>query len=408
MLRRRALESPSRFTRQRRGLVRAVATCGALFADLPGVADDVFRDDLESGTFCAWSFPPTGFEVAANGLDDDCDGSIDEDPTSCDNLLPSSSADPLQYAAAINLCQSTTENGHDWGVISGSLTLADGASPPAASSRSIRTSFGSGILPAHGASMAVLSTGTAAAPGQTNPAHIAFQTGANTGTQSAAPADWLTANGGAFPNAPGCPDADGTTALNPMMLTLRVRVPGNARSFRLGANFLSSEYPEWVCSPYNDLFVVLLDSQFAEAPANPADKNLAVYLAPGGAYPVGANLAFGNTGLFTQCLNGPTGCASGAVPATMSTCVGTAGLTGSGMDVLNPPSDPPNPGWCGASNFSGGGTGWLVLRGNVVPGENLTLRFAIWDTSDGGYDSVVLLDDFQWSTQTAQPGATSN
>ena len=46
----------------------------------------------------------------------------------------------------------------------------------------------------------------------------------------------------------------------------------------------------------------------------------------------------------------------------------------------------------------------FILRGNVVPSEIITLRFAIWDTSDGLLDSVVLLDSFQWSSSTVTPG----
>ena len=46
------------------------------------------------------------------------------------------------------------------------------------------------------------------------------------------------------------------------MIQLRIRAPGNARSFRLAANVLAADYPEWICSPFNDVFVVLLDSLF--------------------------------------------------------------------------------------------------------------------------------------------------
>jgi hypothetical protein len=78
------------------------------------------------------------------------------------------------------------------------------------------------------------------------------------------------------------------------------------------------------------------------------------------------------------------------------------------MDVVNPPGIPPHPGWCGASNLAGGGTSWLIVRGNVQPGEIIDLRLAVWDTSDDLYDSVLLLDDFRWSTDVAEPGTTQN
>jgi hypothetical protein len=32
----------------------------------------------------------------------------------------------------------------------------------------------------------------------------------------------------------------------------------------------------------------------------------------------------------------------------------------------------------------------------VRGGETITLRFAIWDSGDGFYDSLVLLDAFEW------------
>jgi hypothetical protein len=168
-----------------------------------------------------------------------------------------------------------------------------------------------------------------------------------------------------------------------------------------------------VCSAFNDFFLALLDSTFVPGPGespNPADKNLAFYDPPpagGTTYPVGVNLAFGNTGLFQACLNGPTGCGGGSVPGNTNTCTGTAGLVGTGFDVVNPPSQFLNdPGWCPPSNLAGGGTTWLNMNGNVKPGETIEIRFVIWDTGDPWYDSVVLLDRFQWSVTPSQPGTT--
>ncbi|HSB21348.1 MAG TPA: hypothetical protein VLD85_15170 [Anaeromyxobacteraceae bacterium] len=343
------------------------------------------------------SVNPGAFDVPGNGVDDDCSGAADDAPATCDVGLASNSSSAADYAAAIDLCQTSTGPGVRWGVLSAGLVLADGTGAPDAAQASIRPAFG-GTASLSGSSLVVLSTGHAAATGQANPSFIAFQPGLAVGTSSSAPADWLAANGGAMPAAPGCPAPSGTTVVDPVMLVLRVRVPTNARSFELPVKYLTSDYPEWACSPYDDRAVVLLDSSWTGSPANPGDKNLAVYRTPGGlGYPLDVNLATGNTGLFTACVNGNLGCTAGATPGTASTCTEVASLAGTGLDG----SDPGN---CDAGSLVGGGTGWLAVRGNVVGGEIITLRIGLWDTSDGVNDSVALLDGFRWSTQVAQPG----
>ncbi len=180
------------------------------------------------------------------------------------------------------------------------------------------------------------------------------------------------------------------------MFTFRVRVPSNARSFKLSTNFYTAEFPEYTCSIYNDFFVVLLDSTYAGDPANPMDKNLAFYTPPGSMMkvPVGVNLGHGNTGLFTQCVNGTTGCSGTA--GSITTCTGTSMLAGTGFDDPSTRCDP--------TSLFGGATGWLETRGNVTPGEIMTLRIAVWDTSDHVLDSLAVVDGFQWSTEVAQPG----
>ncbi len=340
---------------------------------------------------------PGAFEAPDNMVDDDCDGMTDNSvAATCDTSLTSNSADPMDYAKAIELCQTATMTDNKWGVISARFVLPNGSGTPNADQRSIRPTFGSTTVRG-GSSFVVLSTGNAAAPSQTNPSYQAFQGGRDIGTSSALPADWLGANGNKVPNAAGCPGPSGTTGHDPIMLELTIRAPTNAKSFKLSTNFMSSEFPEWTCSPYNDFFVVLLDSTWAGQPANPADKNLAFYKSPQNQiYPVGVNLAHGNTGLFQQCMNGNTGCSLGATSGTISTCVGTAELTGTGMDAAS--------GGCGASNLAGGGTGWLVTSGNVVGGEVIKLRIALWDTSDGVLDSLSIIDNFEWSVEASEPG----
>ncbi|WP_437758693.1 MopE-related protein [Sorangium sp. So ce1389] len=401
--------------------------------DCDGVVDNTPDQDGDGWTMCegdccdspsdgcsAPAFVNRGaFDVPDNGVDDDCDGAVDN-TSPCDAGLASDSASALNYAKAMDLCATTTAtptspSDRTWGVVSASFLRADGAGAPAVAQRSIRQGFGSGISPLRGARLAVLSTGVAAAqaaPNNTRPSFAPFQGGRDMGTSSGMPADWLDANGENLPNAPGCPEPQGgTTAHDPVMLRLRVRVPTNASSFSVSTFFLSSEYPEWVCSRFNDFFLALLDSTFEPFPgetSNPADKNLAFYDPPrAGApvYPLGVNLAFGGTGLFTQCVSGPTGCGGGATPGTTSTCAGTDQLRGTGFDTARPPAQfDGEPGWCGASELAGGGTGWLVMHGNVSPGEIMELRFVLWDTGDPWNDSVALLDNFQWSSFASTPG----
>jgi len=318
---------------------------------------------------------------------------------SCDSGLASSTTVAADFAAAIDLCKITTAGSGEWGLISATLRYPDGSGVPTAQSHAIRTAFGSNNSPRAGSAFVVLSTGTAADPSQAAPSYAPFEPGYVSGISSGTPADWLAAHGGTSPLGPGCPDAPNSTAYDPVMLSLQIRVPSNARSFTFSANFFSADFPEWVCGPYNDMFVALLDSLYAATPPNPSDKNIATWTSPGLlSYPLNVNLSRDNTGLFTQCVNGPTGCLSGN-SGTISTCAGTSGLTNTGMDISDPA-----PAGCAADSQVGGATGWLAVGGNVVPGETITLRLALWDISDGYSDSLILLDNFRWSSQNIVPG----
>ncbi len=389
--------------------------------DCDGTADNATDEDGDGFTNCNGDccdstaegckepakVGPGAIEVAGNELDDDCDGTVDNEiALMCDSGLSSGSSAPLDYAKAIDLCQTATEGDGHWGVISARFAYADGTGAPVAAQRSIRPAFGATAVQ-HGTSMAVLSTGGAAATGQTNPAPSPWESTPHL-TGSNYPQDWFQLNGNTLPNAPGCPAPITPLPLpgfyqanDPIMLELRVRTPANAQSFSLRTNFMSAEFPEYVCTQFNDFFVVLLDSQWSGQPANPTDKNLAFYSNPGGMrYPVGVNLAHGNTGLFTVCQNGATGCA-GTVDGTINTCTSNAELVGTGMEVAAAAA-----GACQASPVDqvGGGTGWLTTTGNVNGGEIITLRIALWDTSDGAYDSVALIDAFEWSLDPSEPG----
>jgi len=339
---------------------------------------------------------PTAFDAPGNTVDDDCNGLVDDTIALCDQGLTSNSSDGMDYAKAIDICQTATMADKKWGVISASLTYPDGTGVPDPVSHSIRPKFGTKVMPRGGLNMVLLSSGAAAGKGDTNPNYHDFISYSNQSAESGFPADFVQANGGTLPNAPGCDPPNGTTANDPVMLNLEIRVPSNAHSFSLKTNFYSAEFPEWTCSAYNDFFVVLLDSTYMGTPQNPMDKNLAFYTAPDMMnYPVGVNLAYGNTGLFTQCTNGATGCSGKA--GNISTCISTDDLLGTGFDDASPNN-------CESNSLKGGATGWLTTSGNVTPGEIIKLRIAIWDTSDHAWDSLAIVDGFQWSVESTQPG----
>ncbi|HRZ79943.1 MAG TPA: choice-of-anchor L domain-containing protein [bacterium] len=356
---------------------------------------------------------PSSFEIPENGVDDNCDGNVDE-KESCDSGLSEDSTDPMDMAKAMGICPVTETKGY--GLVSAEMLFPDGtatsqafqvqvqdaqgntttidcsATPPNPDSYAILSKFGNVIAPHEGSNFFMMSSGIADDP---IPAAEAKQDGTSTEfmcTRSNAPVDWYTANGNQFPSSPGCGGLTGgdpgKEPLNdPVMLQVKVKVPKNAGSFSVDIYFFSREFPEYVCQ-YNDFFVALLDSTFTSSDINlqnPMDKNLARDEFNN---PVGINLA--KAGLFRVCCNGGM-LACGYDPTnnySQFCTLGPGELDGTGL----------------YGDDKNGGTGWLITRGNVVPGEEITLRFAIWDALDHILDSEIILDNFQWYESNKKPG----
>ena len=329
---------------------------------------------------------PSSFEVQMNGVDDNCDGHIDESVSPCDSGIMTETTNPIEMAQSIDLCPVTDDK--SFGVVSAKLLFPDGTEGTIpAQQHAVLTGYGNVLKPKAGTSFLAFSTGKVTA-GQD-------EFSVDNGTSSDAPADWFQANGGvSFPDSPACQgglqenDPGKPPVNDPVMLELVIRAPKNAEAFGLGVYYLSSEFPTYVCK-FNDYFVMLLDSAFSTSDPtlqNPADKNIAMDSLGN---PLGINLA--KSGLFTVC------CPRNAFPS----CQGDEELKGTPFTPNQCPS-----GMIGAVTMDSahGATGWLEVRGNIVPGEEFKLRMAIWDTNDHILDSMVLIDNFQWYEVAGKPG----
>ncbi|MEB2310367.1 MAG: putative metal-binding motif-containing protein [Polyangiaceae bacterium] len=325
---------------------------------------------------------PGAYDVAGNGLDEDCSGTPDDEPTACDQGLALEANDPMDAARALGLCR--IANAGSWGVVSARWTGPDGssptgispqkcsaegggnqvpASPPNPLSRGILPKFGNVIRPREGGSLVALSTGIA-----------------REGINHFSPMGELMCTTGNAPpgfpkDSPDCSvqTASVKTTIDSIALELVIKVPSNAHSFSFAFDFFTFEFPDYVCKKYNDFFVALLASQH---PATPADKNIS-FDSKGG--PVSVNNAF------VEACDPKLGATT---PKKYPCKLGVAELAGTGFQKSQ---------W-GSDHAS---TSWLGTTASIVPGETITLRFAIWDMNDAFLDSTVLLDEFTWSVDPA-------
>lgn len=290
-------------------------------------------------------------EEAPVPADENCNGEIDEAAQSFDDNFELSDMDPLHAACAIGLCQKAATS-LDWGVVDAQFVRANGSVAPDSAQWGILTSFGPNVPAQSGSTMLALSSGRARIPGQAGACNSTSCTGYSSG--SAPPG---------FPqDTAGC---DGASDINDDVgLQVRLRAPRNATGYSFLFSFYSFEYPEFVCDFYNDQFIALVDP----APAGSKDGNISF---DSNNNPVSVNVAF-----FNVC----DGCAQG-----------TDQLLGTGFDTWSA-------GIFNSDNAieDAGATGWLKTTAPVVGGEEITVRFAIWDTGDTILDSTVVIDNFEW------------
>ncbi|MFO0673712.1 MAG: choice-of-anchor L domain-containing protein [Polyangiaceae bacterium] len=329
---------------------------------------------------------PSHFEVPGNGCDDDGDGKIDNPPAACDASL-AVNGDAEKFAHAMGLCQRASAT--TWGLVSASYRRGynDTTLPPDGQ-HGILGAFGTSLKAREGDAFGVLSSGYARVFDDLGSKKTAFKSGSKL-------QDGLIFGGAVPPGFPksasGCPGIPMVQDVS--VLHLEIKVPTNAKGLQFDFNFLSGEWPEWVCSTYNDSFIAYLKS--AAFNGGKADN---VSFDSKGA-PVSINNAF-----FDRCTpNQPTGClaSNNLQPTGNAACPGgESELAGTGFEDRGT--------YCGNKpSVGGGGTGWLTSQAPVKPGETITLEFYVWDGTDGDYDSSVLLDNLRWVPEVVTAPVTT-
>lgn len=209
-----------------------------------------------------------------------------------------------------------------------------------------------------------------------------------------------TSDGSFLPPAGTAPDVDGdgvpdfpqevpgcaveSAIHDDVALDLTLRAPSNATGYRFLFKFYSFEFPEYVCTSYNDQFIALV----SPAPVGSQDGNISF---DSSGNPVSVNIgffdvcdssllqyysAFGN-----PLLQPPPGTCSSGAAELFGTGFGV-GEFGNGCSAAGP--------------ADAGGTSWLQTSAPIGGGEEFQLRFIVWDTGDASYDSTVLVDGFEW------------
>lgn len=329
--------------------------------DMPGDGIDTWGMDVDGDGWTPadgdcddtqYAVNPGAYDDPDNDVDDDCDGTRDNPPSDCDcGTMPT-------LVDALDICDTRFIRG---------VTERGGFDPGTSEGRGVRAHYGNpsnGLGARAGCAYSLLDTGriepTMGGAGDPdrqigtdfrNPDDALLGPWCHMELTSPEPDPAPTGGGGVF-------------ICDTQQLEIQFTAPTNAVGFSFDFVYVSSEYPEWVGEGYNDTFYAILDRPDTGEHINISFDDYGAEIEVDNAFfedPPVTDLS--GTGYSDTCLNE----------------IGTTTI-------------------CGSS------TGWLRTSWEIEPREEFTLTFSIHDEGDGKYDSVVILDNFQWSLDAVDPG----
>ena len=241
-----------------------------------------------------------------------------------------------------------------------------------------------------GEQMLIISTGAISAPngqGVVTMAAGTHQGGLDNGNPDGQnlPAPMLPSDGGQggpFVNCDGVGDcsntletqwnAGGNEANDLLWMQFDTAVPVGTNGFSFDFAYFSAEFPEYVATEFNDIFLAWSASETYTGNLCFINDQPCTVTALCDGDATCPNLAYCDDSanfFFAQCAN----------------LVANNELAGTGFDGV------------------GGATGWFTASGSAAPGEDLQLTFGLFDMGDSIYDTAVLLDNWQWDCEGCVP-----
>jgi len=176
---------------------------------------------------------------------------------------------------------------------------------------------------------------------------------------------------------------DGYMTYDNVEFKVVMTAPTNAVGFAMDYIFFSEEYEEYIGTSFNDKFYIIL-----KAPQTTNNVKTVVNYT-----------ACSNPNSYHDFIdeNGQKQCFIAINTAFSEPCSNVqTNISGTGFEC-----GPPD-------NYHGSSTGWLTTSWPIVGNETFELIFHIHDASDGIYDSEVILDNFHWLSTPFTPGTASH